>query len=254
MIPTVKNYIKQRLFRRTVAEKNSADAYDLWSNDYDRQPGNLMLDLDEVLFPKLLDKAAVQNKAVADIGCGTGRHWAKVLQMNPLSLTGFDVSQGMLNKLKEKFPDAHTHKITDDLLSNLADASFDTIVSTLTVAHIENLETALAAWCRILKPNADIVISDFHPKLLAFGGKRTFRHNNSQLSVKNFVHSTGSIKDVLRENGFRLVTEEEIGIDETVKHYYTQQNALKIYEQFKGFPVIYGIHLRRGNDPLNNLR
>lgn len=249
MIPTVKNYIKQRLFRQAETEKNSADAYDLWSEDYDLQPGNLMLDLDELLFPKLVDNAAVQNKAVADIGCGTGRHWAKILQMRPLSLTGFDVSQGMLNKLKEKFPDAHTHKITDDLLSNPGDATFDTILSTLTVAHIENIEHALRAWCRTLKANADIVITDFHPKLLAFGGKRTFRHNNSQLSVKNFVHSVSSIKDVLQENGFRLVTEEEIRIDESVKHYYTEQNALKVYEQFKGFPVIYGIHLRRGNDP-----
>src|SRR5437879_12831758 len=118
-----------------------------------------MLDLDDVLFPKLLDNAVVENKAVADIGCGTGRHWAKILQMHPFSLTGFDVSQGMLIKLKEKFPDAHAHKITDDLLSNLGGATFDTILSTLTVAHIENLENALGAWCRILKPNADIVIS-----------------------------------------------------------------------------------------------
>jgi hypothetical protein len=45
------------------------------------------------------------------------------------------------------------------------------------------------------------------------------------------------------------VAEEEIKIDETVKHYYAQQNALKVYEQFKGFPVIYGIHLKRGDDP-----
>jgi ubiquinone/menaquinone biosynthesis C-methylase UbiE len=129
------------------------------------------------------------------------------------------------------------------------DASFDAIVSTLTVAHIENIEQALRAWCTVLKPNAAIIITDFHPKLLAFGGKRTFRHNNVSLSVKNFVHAIGTIKDVLKENGFRVMAEEEIRIDETVKHYYTQQNALKVYEQFKGFPVIYGIHLKRGNDP-----
>lgn len=249
MIPIVKNYIKQRLFGQGVKEKNPADAYDLWAEDYDLQPGNLMLDLDEVLFPKLLEERIIKNKAVADIGCGTGRHWAKALQMQPVSLTGFDVSEGMLNKLKEKFPDAHTYKITDDLLSNVSDAAFDTIISTLTVAHIENIETALLAWSRILKPNADIIITDFHPKLLAFGGKRTFRHNNIQLSVKNFVHSTNIIKDALQANGFSVVAEEEIRIDETVKHYYAQQNALKVYEQFKGFPVIYGIHLKRGNDP-----
>jgi ubiquinone/menaquinone biosynthesis C-methylase UbiE len=249
VIPTVKNYIKQHFFKQPVLEKNSAEAYDLWSDDYDLQPGNLMLDLDEILFPKLLDEAIIKNKIVADIGCGTGRHWSKIFQMQPANLTGFDVSEGMLNKLQEKFPDAHTYKIVDDMLSNIDDASFDTIISTLTVAHIENLEQALKAWCAILKPDADIIITDFHPSLLAFGGKRTFRHNNVQLSVKNFVYSVATIKDTLKKNDFRLIAEEEIMIDETVKHYYTQQNALKVYEQFKGFPVIYGIHLRRGNDP-----
>ena len=249
MIPTIKNYIKHHLFRRGISEKDPAEAYDIWAENYDMQPGNLMLDLDELLFAKLVYKETVENKAVADIGCGTGRHWGRIFQMRPLSLTGFDVSEGMLNKLKEKFPATDTHKITDDLFSEIESESFDTILSTLTIAHIENLEMALDAWCRILKPNADIIITDFHPHLLAFGGKRTFRHHNVEISVKNFVHPVNSLKTHLRENGFRLVTEEEMIIDERVKHYYTLQHALKTYEQFKGFPVIYGIHLRRGNGP-----
>jgi len=248
VIPTLRN-IKQRLFKPEITEKNSAEAYDLWSEDYDVQPGNLMLDLDEVLFPKIVSQQIIHNKTVADIGCGTGRHWGKILQMQPLCLTGFDVSEGMLNKLQKKFPGANTHKITDDLLSNVHEASFDTIISTLTVAHIENIEQALQAWCRILKPVADVIITDFHPKLLAFGGKRTFRHHNESMAVKNYVHDVNTIKDVLKRDGFRLIAEEEIRIDETVKHYYEEQNALKVYEQFEGFPVIYGIHLRRGNDP-----
>lgn len=249
MIPTVKNYIKQHLFKHSVIEKNSAEAYDLWSEDYDSQPGNLMLDLDETLFPELLNKAIIHNKTVADIGCGTGRHWTKILQLEPSSLTGFDVSAGMLNKLSEKFPGAHTYQIEDDQLSGFDDAIFDTILSTLTIAHIENLDQALEAWCRILKPNADIIITDFHPKLLAFGGKRTFKHKNERLAVKNFVHPINTIKNILYEKGFILADEKEVRIDESVKHYYTQQNALKVYERFYDFPVIYGIHLKRGNDP-----
>jgi len=208
-----------------------------------------MLDLDEVLFPKLLDAKIIHDKRVADIGCGTGRHWTKILQMQPAGLIGFDVSEGMLNKLRGKFPDAVTYKINDNLLADVQDATFDTIISTLTVAHIENIEQALLAWCRILKPTADIIITDFHPKLLAFGGKRTFKHHNERLAVKNYVYAVGTIKDLLYQNGFRLIREEEINIDETVRHYYADQNALSVYEQFKGFPVIYGIHLRRGNDP-----
>ena len=249
MAPTVINYIKKRLFSRPIIEKNSADAYDLWSEDYDFQPGNLMLDLDEMVFSILLEKTDLQNKAVADIGCGTGRHWPKIFKKQPLSLTGFDVSEGMLNKLEEKFPEANTHQITDDLFLTVKDASFDTIISTLTVAHIENIEDALQAWSRMLKPDGKIIITDFHPKLLAFGGKRTFKRNNVQLAVRNFVHSINTIKDILKDNGFQVVAEEEMIIDETVKHYYEQQNALPVYEQFKGFPVIYGIHLKRGNGP-----
>jgi ubiquinone/menaquinone biosynthesis C-methylase UbiE len=249
VIPTVKNYIKQRLFRQTVAEKSSAEAYNLWSANYDAQPGNLMMDLDEVVFPKLLEKAAIRDKEVADIGCGTGRHWYKLFQLNPASLTGFDVSEGMLNRLQQKFPGAHIHRIMDDLFSDIPDATYDTIVSTLTVAHIGDIEQAMQAWCRILKPQAEIIITDFHPKLLAFGGKRTFKHNNTSLAVRNFVHSTNTIKDILHDNGFSVIADEEISIDETVKHYYTQKNALNVYEQFKGFPVIYGIHLKRNNAP-----
>jgi ubiquinone/menaquinone biosynthesis C-methylase UbiE len=248
VIPVLRN-IQKRLFKPAIIEKKPADAYDLWSEDYDLQPGNLMLDLDEVLFSKLLDKKLIQNKVVADIGCGTGRHWTKILQMQPAGLIGFDVSEGMLNKLKAKFLSANTFKIDDNLLSTVQDAAFDTIISTLTVAHIENIEQALRAWCRILKPTADIIITDFHPQLLAVGGKRTFKHHNERLAVKNYVHAVGTIKDLLYQNGFRLIREEEINIDKNLKHYYADQNALGVYEQFKGFPVIYGVHLRRGNDP-----
>lgn len=249
MIPTVKTYIKQYITIRLPTEKNPAEAYDLWSTEYDAQPGNLMLDLDAVIFPKLLEKASVKDKKVADIGCGTGRHWEKLLQLQPASLAGFDVSKGMLEKLKEKFSGADVYKINNDRFSNIPNASFDLIVSTLTVAHIKNIELALKTWCRILKPNGEIIITDFHPKMLAFGGKRTFKYQNQQMSVQNFVHPVRTIKNLLKRNGFMVVAEEEIMIDETVKHYYVSQNALPVYEQYQGFPVIYGIHLRRCNDP-----
>jgi ubiquinone/menaquinone biosynthesis C-methylase UbiE len=248
LIPAIKNYISRRILNLPVTEKGSAEAYDLWSASYDVQPGNLMLDLDEVLFSRLLANTDIQNKTVADIGCGTGRHWNKILEKMPQTLTGFDVSEGMLNRLKEKFPAASVYHITDDLFTNAPNAPFDLIVSTLTVAHIEDIDKALSAWCDLLKPKAEIIITDFHPKMLAFGGKRTFSHNNRRLSVRNYVYHIHSIKNILHENGFYVAAEEEFRIDETVKHYYESQKALSVYKQFEGFPVIYGIHFKRGND------
>ncbi len=246
MIETLKKYIRRRVIPQLIEEHEVVEAYNLWALNYDAQPGNLMLDLDEILFSKLLASIDIKGKMVADIGCGTGRHWAKIFKAEPASLAGFDVSPGMLDKLKEKFPVAETHTITDNQFAAVSDGSYDVIVSTLTVAHIPNLEEALNAWCRIAKPAADMVITDFHPDALAFGGKRTFKHENKQIAIQNFVHSTHSIKDILKKNGFYLVNEEERKVDETVRHYYEEKNALPVYEKFKGFPIIYAMHLRRG--------
>jgi len=245
LINTLRNYVKRHILPTTIQNKDVVEAYDIWAENYDSQPGNLMLDLDELLFAKLLNNVELKNKNVADIGCGTGRHWAKIFAQNPASLTGFDVSAGMLAKLNEKFPAARTHAITDNRFSWVSDHRFDVILSTLTVAHIEDIEEALQAWCRMATKRADIIITDFHPDALAFGGKRTFKHKNKHIAVQNFVHTTDAIKKVLLKNGFHSVAEKEIQVDELVKHYYESKDALHVYEKFKGFPIIYGIHFGR---------
>ncbi len=224
----------------------SVEAYDIWAKNYDAQPGNLMLVLDEQVFSGLLSDVEIKNKVVADIGCGTGRHWAKLFDKNPASLTGFDVSPKMLERLQEKYPQAYTVQIHDDLFPTIAGATFDVIVSTLTVAHIQNIEEALAAWSRILKPASNIIITDFHPDALAVGGKRTFEHDKTQIAVRNFVHPVDTIRQILSKYGFRVVKVDERVVDETMKQYYAAKNALPVYERFKGSKIIYGIHLKRG--------
>jgi ubiquinone/menaquinone biosynthesis C-methylase UbiE len=246
MIETFKKFVRKSVFYQSVEEKDSEEAYNLWSEKYDGQHGNLMLDLDEQVFSGLLRGVDLYEKNVADIGCGTGRHWLKLLKQQPKSLAGFDVSPGMLARLQEKFPAAVTCKITGNYFSEIEDARFDVIVSTLTIAHIENIEEALQAWCRILKNKGDIIITDFHPDSLAFGGKRTFEHNQVQLAIKNFVHSIAAIEAILLKYDLYIVNSDERIVGEPVKHYYAAKNALSVYERFKNKKIIYGIHLRRG--------
>jgi ubiquinone/menaquinone biosynthesis C-methylase UbiE len=245
LITTLKKYIKRNVFSSAIKETHVVEAYDIWAENYDAQPGNLMLDLDALLLPQLMKGLNIGDKQVADIGCGTGRHWDYLFKQNPASLTGFDVSPGMLNKLQLKFPEARTHVITDDEFLAIADNSYDAIISTLTVAHIKNIETALTAWSRILKTKGDIIITDFHPNALALGGQRTFKHNNTHIAVENYVHTTDVISSILLKFGFEIISYKEIKVDDTVKHYYEAQDALHVYEKFKGRPIIYGLHCRR---------
>jgi len=244
MIRTLKKLIAKTRFYQTIKQKGSVEAYDIWSENYDAQPGNLMLDMDEQLFSKLLAQTTLKDKRIADIGCGTGRHWSKLMSGQPAQLTGFDVSAGMLARLKQKYPQALTYQIRDNLFADVADASFDLIVSTLTVAHIQNIQEALASWCRMLKPDGELIITDFHPNALAHGGKRTFTDRGRQIAVRNFIHFVYDIEEILLQYNFRVIRKEERIVDDTVKHYYTAQNALHVFEQFNGSRIIYGLYLK----------
>ncbi|MGY3215265.1 class I SAM-dependent methyltransferase [Mucilaginibacter sp. HD30] len=246
MITTIRKIIEQRIF--PVREKDSIEAYNLWAENYDTQQGNLMMDMDSAIFLQLLSEVNIAGKRIADIGCGTGRHWPYLFGQKPADISGFDVSPGMLNRLQLKYPSARVYQIKDNFFIDIPDSSFDVIVSTLTVAHIENIDEALEAWSRILKTKGDIVITDFHPNALAFGGKRTFKYHNTSIAVKNFVHYVSDIEDALSRYGFTLVNKIEREVNEAVKHYYDAKNALPVYEKFKGSRIIYGIHLRRGYD------
>jgi ubiquinone/menaquinone biosynthesis C-methylase UbiE len=226
-------------------EKDAVEAYDMWSFSYDNQPGNLMLDLDEMIFGELIESIDIQCKKIADIGCGTGRHWKKIYEYKPDLVMGFDVSAGMLNQLIQKFPSALTELTTDNCLTTVTDSYVDCLVTTLTIAHIKNIDEAIASWSRILKNDGDLIITDFHPSMLEKGGKRSFSHGGINLSVMNYIHPLEKVISIFNHYDLTVVKQVERSVNEEVKPYYEAQNALPVYERFKNMPIIYGLHLKK---------
>jgi ubiquinone/menaquinone biosynthesis C-methylase UbiE len=244
---SITSRIKQ-LFRKPK-EQDPAPAYDLWAAAYDNQPGNLMLDLDEQVFGDLFNASHSTGRTIADIGCGTGRHWKKIYDCRPARLIGYDVSPGMLARLKEKFPAAETYLLAGNRLTELPDRCCDLVVSTLAIAHIPDPTAALREWNRVLKPGGGIIITDYHPEALAKGGRRTFKHEGKTMAVKNYVHPVDSLRDTTRQLGWTEIRFTERVIDDSVKGYYERQNALRLFDEYKDIPIIYGIYLKKADDP-----
>jgi len=240
----ISSYFK-RLFTPKTKDQEPEKAYDLWAASYDEQPGNLMLDLDKMVLYDLLDDVDLTGKRIADIGCGTGRHWQKLLSYEPELLVGFDVSEGMLKKLKEKYPDAITRKTNSNVYPEIADDFFDVIICTLTVAHMQRMDETFGEWNRILKPCGDILLTDYHPEALAKGGKRTFSYKNRSISIHNYVHPIAFIRQLAAVNDLRIAHFRHIKISDAHRHYYEQKNALHVFEQFFNTPIIYGMHLKK---------
>ena len=238
-------FIGNRFF--SPKEIDPESAYDLWSQQYDNQPDNLMLALDDEIFFGLINNISLTDKIILDVGCGTGRHWKKILEREPQEIIGYDVSEGMLKVLREKFPKAQTHHLGDEYLRDLRNNYCDIIISTLTVAHIENIEESVEEWFRVLRPGGDIIITDYHPDALVKGGKRTFTHNKKVIAVKNYIHSIKKFKEIANKLQLQVAGFTEKHIDESVRHYYEKADALSIYNRFKGVPIIYGIHLKKSD-------
>ena len=156
--------LKQYLFPTRQPEYEPADAYDRWALQYDHQPDNLMLALDEELCAHFLTQVDLHKRTVVDVGCGTGRHWQKIFEKQPIRLFGYDVSSGMLDILRQKYPLAETSLLDSHRLKGLGDETCDLVLSTLTVAHIQDLETSLREWHRVLKPGGDILSQIITPR------------------------------------------------------------------------------------------
>jgi ubiquinone/menaquinone biosynthesis C-methylase UbiE len=242
IIGKLKQYLKGK-----SKEINPEKGYDIWAVSYDDQPDNLMLALDEAVFTGLAAELELAGKKIVDVGCGTGRHWKKIFDAHPAQLTGYDVSEGMLNILQQKFPAAETYQLTDNKLFKTEDNSCDIIISTLTMAHIENAKDALQEWNRVLKPGGSVIITDYHPEVLQKGGQRTFKHNGKTVAVKNHIYPVEELKAIAGQLGWQLLRLNERRIDDSVKYYYEKQNALHVFDSFKGMPVIYGLLFKKIN-------
>ena len=239
--------LKQYLFSSFEKETEATQAYNNWALNYDNQPDNLILTLDEILVSEIFSETDFNSKTVVDIGCGTGRHWQKIFSCKPERLLGFDVSSGMLDILNKKFPYAKTFLLHNNNLKNLKDNSVDIVISTLTVAHIKNIEKAMHEWARVLNPGGDMIITDFHPDTLAKGGKRTFTFNNETVTIKNYVHSIKKLTAIAKQLHLHVLRLKEKQINDSVKHYYEKQNAMAVYNKFYGSSVIYAIHLKKAD-------
>lgn len=79
------------------------------------------------------------TQTLLDLGCGTGLELEPIFNRFPrLKVTGIDLTQAMLDKLKSKFPDKDMKLICGDYFeAELGDEMFDCAVSFQTMHHFK---------------------------------------------------------------------------------------------------------------------
>jgi len=107
-----------------------------------------------------------QPKQILDIATGTGDFAIAALKLNPIKVTGIDISEGMLGigreKIKEKgLQEKIELKLGDSENLEFGDNTFDAYTVGFGVRNFENLKKGLSEMLRVLKPEGIAVILEF---------------------------------------------------------------------------------------------
>lgn len=154
-----------------MAKFDDKEILQLWDNrarEWDIQVGddgdsNRILNSDPVLWSFAGNVAGL---SVLNAGCGTG-YLARQLCLQGASVTGIDFSSQMIEIAKFRASqnnldiDFHLDSCTE--LKSLPDEQFDMIVSNYVLMDLLDIEGAIRAFNRILKPSGIAILVFSHP-------------------------------------------------------------------------------------------
>lgn len=156
-----------------------AEMFNSISGKYDFLNHFLSLGIDIRWRKKAIRLLADANpKKILDIATGTGDFAIEALKLNPESVVGVDISEGMLNVGKEKMKKKgldHIIKLESGDSENLRfdDNNFDAVIVAFGVRNFEDLEKGLSEMNRVLNTGGKVVILEFS-KPTAFPFKQLY--------------------------------------------------------------------------------
>ncbi|PKR80909.1 bifunctional demethylmenaquinone methyltransferase/2-methoxy-6-polyprenyl-1,4-benzoquinol methylase UbiE [Brumimicrobium salinarum] len=144
-----------------------AEMFDNISAKYDFLNHFLSLGIDHLWRKKAIKMLReVKPKKVIDLATGTGDFALAALKLNPEKVVGVDISNGMLEKGREKIKKKGKENIismvngdSEDL--PFEDNEFDALTVGFGVRNYENLEKGLAEMLRVIAPGGKAVILEF---------------------------------------------------------------------------------------------
>jgi malonyl-CoA O-methyltransferase len=187
--------------------------YDRWAEFYDAEDNPLVLLEERQIGPLVGDVAGL---AVADIGCGTGRHalrWAAA----GAQVTAVDFSQAMLRRARAKPGAEAITFVRHDLAKPfpLESAAFDRVCCCLVLDHIAELDGFFRELRRLCRPKGRVIISVMHPAMSLKGVQARFIEPGSgrRISPASHAHQMSDYLMAAVQAGLRLEHVSEYAVD-----------------------------------------
>lgn len=212
-----------------------AEMFNNISGKYDFLNHFLSLGIDKIWRKKAVKMLReVKPKRILDIATGTGDFAIESLKLNPDEIIGVDISEGMLEKGREKMVKRKVDHIISMRLGDSEDLPFeDNYFDALTVGfgvrNFQDLEKGLAEMLRVVRPGGKLIVLEFskpkkfpvkqyysfHSKyIIPFFGKRISKDTSAYTYLPESVAAFPEGKDfenILTKLGYKQVSARLVG-------------------------------------------
>jgi SAM-dependent methyltransferase len=123
-----------------------------------------------------------------DVGCGEGR-LCRMLKATGVKATGIDPMRQFIELARQRDPDGD-YRLGNAEALEFADASFDLVVSYITLADIPDFRAAIAEMARVLKPGGSLLMANLTGYISACLDKDWVRDDKGQylhVPVDNYL-------------------------------------------------------------------
>jgi len=223
---------------------SATEGYDRWAATYDSVPNPLLAREERHLVPLLGD---VSGKTILDLACGTGR-WLEILvRRGAATGVGIDCSASMLRTARQK--DAIASRLAHascEMLPFRA-ASFDLAVCSFALGHIRELGCLVRELGCVMKPGADVFITDLHPEAYARGWRVGFRDGNMSFRIEMLPRAVEEIVAAFSAGGFAFLSHESLWLGDEEQPIFLRAEKLQAFAKACQLPAILACRFRRNN-------
>jgi ubiquinone/menaquinone biosynthesis C-methylase UbiE len=222
------------------------EGYRRWAPIYDATP-NPVLALEERYLMPLLP--LVQGKRILDLACGTGR-WLQILvNMGPSLSVGIDLSTAMLAVAQKKGSLEGILAKADCTRLPFRGQCFDLVVFSFALGHVADIGRMIKELARVMKPDADLYVSDIHPEAYDKGWRTGFRDEVSAAEIEHSPRSLTSIREHFGSAGFSSLQTLPCVFGKPERPIFDRAGKGERFDSLRQIPAIYVCHFKLNAKP-----
>jgi ubiquinone/menaquinone biosynthesis C-methylase UbiE len=203
---------------------------------------NPVLALEERCLTPLLP--SVQGKNILDLACGTGRWLQILLARGPNLGVGVDLCSAMLEVAQAKPALQGFLAQADCTTLPFRDRCFDLAVFSFALGHISDIAGTSSELARVMKPGADLYLSDIHPDAYESGWRTGFRDGSGAHEIEQHPRPLGLIRECFDLAGFSSLQILSCVFDLPERPIFDRAGKAHRFESTRQLPALYVCHFR----------